>query len=334
MQRAGYLTNAAGHFEMAEHLNPDNVVADINLKFNQSLQAGQTVPIDLAKATADQFGKYSSWDAVLNENGPFDEPSFCFNNGIILVRGGLLRQAIEPFERVRELAPDNLPARLWLAQCYLAARLPDRALDALRAPLYQPERFSLTETNSTQLSILTAAAYFQKNDNARGVQLVETEISRQPTNDALLVTAAQIYLRRGLFSNALAIIDRKLQSAPDDPTWLFGKGFASIQTKAYDDAITALTHLLTIQTTNNEALFDRAVANLQSDKLDDARADYEKLAATYTNSFQIAYGLGEIAFRKHETNEAVKNYELYLKTANPHTAEATNIIERLKSLKR
>ncbi len=198
----------------------------------------------------------------------------------------------------------------------------------------QPERFSLNATNSAQLDIFAAAAYFQKDNNARGIQLIETEISRQPTNDTLLITAVQIYLQRRLFTNAMAIIDRKLQTAPDDPTWLFGKGFASIQIKAYDNAIAALTHLLSIQTNNNDALFNRAVAYLQSDQLDAARADYTKLGETFTNSFQIAYGLGEIAWRKHETNEAIKNYEVYLATANTNTAEATNIIGRLKALKR
>jgi tetratricopeptide (TPR) repeat protein len=334
LQRAGYLTNAAAHFDMAQRLNPDNVVAQINLDFNHSLQAGQTVPVDLTKATTDQFGKYNSWDAVLNENGPFDEPSFTFENGVILMRGGLMRQAVEPFYRVSQLAPDNLPARLWLAQAYLASRLPDRALDTLHAPLDQPEQFSLNTTNSAQINILAAAAYFQKNDNARAVGLVQTEISRQPTNEDLLVTAVQVYLRRGLFTNALTIIDRKLQDTPDNPTWLFGKGYASIQMKDYPDAITALTHLLSIQATNNDALFNRAVAYLQSGQLDAAHADYQTLGQTFTNSFQVAYGLGEIAWRKHETNEAIKNYELYLATANTNTSEATNIIERLKSLKR
>ena len=333
LQHTGDLTNAAAHFKMAQKLNPDNIVARINLDFNHSLQAGQTVPIDLTKATTDQFGKYNSLLAVLDENGPFDEPSFCFKNGVILAaQNGFFRQAVEPFERVRQLVPDYLAARLWLA-CYLVSRLPDRALDALREPLEQPGKFPLTATNSTQLNILAAAAYFQKNNNARGIELVETEISRQPTNDVLLVTAVQIYLKRGLFTNALTIIDRKLALSPDDPTWLFGKGFASIQTKAYDDAIAALTHLLNVETNNNDALFNRAVAYLQSGKLDAARTDYEKLSQSFTNSYQIAYGLGEVAYRQHETNEAIKNYEVYLATANTNTTEAMNIIQRLRELK-
>ncbi len=265
--------------------------------------------------------------------GPFDEPSFTFESGVFSMRGGLSRQAVAPFERVHQLLPDNLAARFWLAQCYLASRLPDRALAVLREPLEQPEKFPLAGTDSNQINILAAAAYFQKNDNTRGIELVETEISRQPTNEVLSVTAVQVYLKRGLYTNALTIIDRKLQTAPEDPTWLFGKGFASIQVKKYDDAIAALTHLLSIQTTNNDALFNRAVAYLQSGQLDAARADYETLHQSFTNSAQVAYGLGEIAWRKHETNEAIKNFEVYLTNANTNTAEATNIIQRLRELK-
>jgi tetratricopeptide (TPR) repeat protein len=326
------LTNAAAHFAMAQKLNPDNIVAGINLRFNQSLHDRKIASVDLSTTTADQFGKYHDWNEVLNANGPFDEPSFCFKDGAILMQGRVLRQAVAPFERVRQLVTNNLPARLWLAQAYLANRLPDRALDALREPLDHPQEFSVDATNSIQLNLLAAAAYFQKDDNARGIQLVEIEISRHPTNDALLVIAAQVYVERGLFTNALTIIDRKLKTAPDDPTWLFGKGYASIQLKAYDDAIAAFTRILAVQTNNYDALLNRAVACLQSGKLDDARADYEKLRAANTYSTPATYGLGEIAWRKHDTNEAIKNYETYLVAANTNTAEAKGIIQRLQEL--
>ncbi len=147
----------------------------------------------------------------------------------------MFRQSVALFDRVSKLDPDYLPARLQLAECYLATRLPDPALAALREPLEQPEKFSLNQTNSTRLDLLAAAAYFQKDDTARGTQLLQTEISRHPTNDDLLVTAAKAYMAHGLFTNALAIINHKLESAPDDPAWLFSKGYVSIQLKDYDD---------------------------------------------------------------------------------------------------
>jgi tetratricopeptide (TPR) repeat protein len=143
----------------------------------------------------------------------------------------------------------------------------------------------------------------------------------------------QAYLNHGLFTNALVIIDRQLKLAPNDPAWLFNRGYVSIQAKAYDDAIDAFTRVLAIKTNNPPALFNRALACLDSGKLDAARADYKTLQQSFTNSFPVAFGLGEIAWRKHETNEAIKNYKLYLANANTNTAEATNVIQRLRELK-
>jgi tetratricopeptide (TPR) repeat protein len=334
LQRANELEKAAAAFSMAKELNPDNVVAQINLQFNQNLRAGKSVPVDASKATRDQFGKYHDWNEVLNANGPFDEPSFCLAEGILMAaQNGFFRQAVVTFARLRKLAPDNLDARLWLGQIYVMSRLPDRALEALRDPLEQPERFSLTKANQAQLNIIAAAAYLQKNDLARGTQLFETEIALHPTDDNLLTYVVQTYQAYGLFTNALTVIDHKLQLTPDDPAWLFNRGYTCFQMKAYDDAIAALTHALQLQTNNFNARFYRAVACLDSGRLDEARADYKTLQPSFTNSFLIAYGLGEIAWRKHETNEVIRNYKIYLANANTNTEEATNVMQRLRELK-
>jgi hypothetical protein len=59
------------------------------------------------------------------------------------------------------------------------------------------------------------------------------------------------------------------------------------------------------------------------------------LQQSFTNSFQIqvAFNLGEIAWRQHDTNEVIRNYKLYLASANTNTDEATNVIRRLRELK-
>ena len=334
LQRAGELDKAAANFELAQKLNPDNAVAGINLDFNHQLRAGKPASVDLTKVTLDQFGKFRSWSEVLDADGPFDEPSYCFEDGLVLARGSLLRQAVAPFDRVRQIVPDNLTARLWLGQLYVANHLPDRALAAVQDVREQPEKFSLTDTNETELAFIEAAAYFQKTNLSRGTELLETQISRHPTNDDLLAAATQIYVARGLFTNALAVIDRKLKSTPDDPAWLLGKGRICLELKDYDDAIAALNRVLVLQTTNSQALYFRASAYLASDKLDAARADYEKLQNSFTNSFQAAYGLGEIAWRKHDTNNAIKNYEIFLANVNTNTAEAKAILERLRELQK
>ncbi len=333
LQRAGELEPAEAAFTAAKKLNPDNVTAAINLAFNQRLRAGSTAAVELTHVTADQFGRFRNWNEVMGANGPFDEPSFCFENAVAFMQGGLMRQAAAPFARVRQLNPDNLATRLWLGQIYLYARQPDQALEALHDPLAHPFKFGLNETNSSEINLLASAAHFQKNEIPAGVELFEKEIARHPENDTLLTTAMQAYLMRGLYTNALHLIERKLARSPNDAQWLFTQGYVNIQIGAYDRAVTSLTRVLTIQTNDPTALFNRALAYLDSEKLDAARADYRQLQATYTNSFQVAFGLAEIAWRQHNTNEAIQNYQTYLANAPTNSVEAKTVRERLTQLR-
>ena len=333
LQQAGQLPAAAECFTNALAINPDNIVASINFDFNQSLQSGASATNDLEHISPDRFGKYRNWNAVMNANGPFDEPSFLFANSVLLVRNGLTRQTIAPFTRVRQLAPNNLAVCLWLAHLYLVNRLPDRALEVLHDPQTHPLRFNLTETNSTDLNTLTALSYFQKDETARGSKLFELEMARHPDNGPLFTTVSQAYFAHGLFTNALRVIDHRLAQTPDDPEWLFGQGFANLQIGNYDQAIVALTRVMDLTTNDPTARFNRALAYLQSDKLDLARTDYNALQTTYTNSTQVAYGLGEVAWRQHNTNEAVHNYELYLANAPTNSAEYKTVHERLTQLR-
>ena len=332
-QRANALDAAAQHFAGAKKTNPDNVPADINLKFNRVLRAGSAAGVEITRITADQFGKYRGWNEVLNANGPFDEVSFCFENAAMLMQGGLMRQAVAQFTRVRQLAPDNLAARLFLAQIYIFAKQPDRALEAINDPLAQPGRFMLNADNATGLNILAAAAYFQKNQTDKAIALMDQEIDRHPDDDMLLTAATQAYFMRSLYTNALQVIDRKLARSPNDAQWLFGKGFASLQNKQYDAAISAMTRVLEIATNDPTARFNRALAYLQSERLPEARADYFALQTTYTNSFQIAFGLAEVAWRTQATNEAVRNYKIYLANAPTNSDEAATVRERLVQLR-
>ena len=329
LQRAGDLAQAAKCFQNAVELNSNNVVAGINLAFNKNLQAGNLADVSLSQVATDEFGKYTSWNEVLSANGPFDEPSFCFQNGVYLMQASLTRQAASYFNRVRELAPNNLAARLFLAQIYAFAHRPELALDVLRDPLTHPARFALTEFNSTELNVLAASAHFQRNENDLGVALLLPEISRHPDNDVLLTTTVQALLMHHLYTNALQVIDRKLARSPDEPAWIYGKGFASVQIGAYHDAVVAFTHLLQIQSNNPDALFNRGYAYFQTGKLDEAREDFSRLQAAHTNNYQVAYGLGEIAWRQNQTNEALRNYQIFAANAPTNAPELKAVRERL-----
>jgi tetratricopeptide (TPR) repeat protein len=321
VQRAGHLDQAAVLFADACDLNASNVVAGINLTFNKTLRSGSQAGLALSRVTADQFGIYNNWNEVLAANGPFDETSFCFANGVWLMQGGMMRQAAVAFTRVRQLLPDNLAARLFLAQIYIIRHAPDKTLEALHDPLTTPKRFALTESNSKEVNMLAAAAHFEKNETSDAVRLLEAEIARHPDDESLLLATSRSFIMRGLYSNALGVINRKLVRTPNDPQWLYGKGVVSLQVSNYDDAISALSRVLDVRTNSPDALYNRGLAYFQSGRLDAARTDFARVQATYTNNFQIAYALGEIARRQHATNEAIRNYQIYLDHAPTNSAE-------------
>jgi tetratricopeptide (TPR) repeat protein len=130
LQKAGQPEKAAESFDRAGQLNPENVSVQINQQFNKDLRAGKKSVIAPPKMIEDKFGKHRDWVEVIEEDGPFDDPNFCFELGSTLANGGwpLYRQAIQQFERVQTLAPDNMNAPFWLAPLYFQTRSYSNAL--------------------------------------------------------------------------------------------------------------------------------------------------------------------------------------------------------------
>ncbi len=332
LQRMNRLPEAGRIFALAEQLNPGNVVAHVNRQFNENLQAGSEATVNITQSIEDQFGGYRSWDQVIGENGPFDEPTFCYEQGRVFAQSSLYRQALAQLERARTLAPTDPSSRLWLGNLYLFARFPGRALAVAEEVRQQPQRFALTQTNHVEFLTLEASARFALNDSPAAESLLQNAISREPTNYFLLASGAQVYLRHGRLTNALDWLNRQLRLRPGDTNALMSKGYVCLQMGVYAEAIPALTRLLSLQPANQYALLNRAIAHLQSDQLDAAQADYQSLHQQLTNAWQVHFGLGEIAWRRKATNDALRYYTLYLSNAPSHTAEAKMVGERLRQL--
>ena len=333
LQKSGQLNEAAPHFARALELNPDNVVAQINLDFNQNLRAGKKTPSELLKSVEDKFGKYRNWSQLLSENAPFDEPNFCFEQGREFAKGKNYRQAAQQFERTAALAPDNLAARLWLGQLMMIGRMPDKVLELVADIRAHRDTFPLDQINQIELIRLEAIAHLAKTNTETANKILQAASKQYPDDKNLLAVVTQVRMAFGHHVEALAAVEKLLKIAPDDPQGLLNKGALCIQLKMFKEAIAPLNRLLASQPDNNSALINRAIASLQIGELEAAQRDYEKLSIAYPSAFQIYYGLGEIAYRKKETQAAIKNYELYLKHAPPNTEERKLIDARVKELK-
>jgi tetratricopeptide (TPR) repeat protein len=337
-QRNGALKEAGEHFILAEKLNPDNIVAKVDLDCNGVLMNSAVPPALPSGAVEEKLGRYRNLQEVMRVNGPYDDPDLCYAQALAFARGGLYRQAIREFTRVKTLAPANLPARLFLARLQLQCRQPDQAISEVREIRSQAGPLGLSKTNmlGEVLSIETSANLARNDLQAAGAA-VRAALDKYPNDEDLLSVASGTYINYHLYTNALELLDQQLQLAPDNATALVNKGYAFLQLKDYERAIPPLTRALTLQSTNYLALINRACAYLGADQLESAQQDYEALQKAFPKAFRVHYGLGEIAYRKKDTPNAIRYFQSYLDavgTNNPSMkTEVDSVLARLKELK-
>jgi tetratricopeptide (TPR) repeat protein len=332
LQRNNQLWQAADHFGKAIDVNPDNVVAQMNLDCNRNIQAGHKFGIEPTQAMKDRVARYRDIEQAMNFHGPFDEPAICFPQAEVLLNGGNYRQAAQLFSRVTALVPDNVIVRLRLAQACVLQQMPELALQVAAQIRAQPELVGLGRTNQTELLAVEATAHLAKNDLVGAQAAVENSLKQFPDDEDLLGTATRIYMTFGYYSNALINVDEQLRIRPDNPAALVNKGLSCLRLNAFKAAVPPLSRVVAMGTNNPpdifySALLNRAIANLRSDDLEAAQKDYGELQKGFPTAFQVSYGLGEIAYRKKDTNAALRNYQRYLSKA------PTNLVEEINSVK-
>jgi tetratricopeptide (TPR) repeat protein len=334
MQRLGHWKEAAVWFERALSLKPDNLAARINLEFNERYQRGDGRRLDresVEKQLLDLFARYRSWERVINDNGPVDEPTFLFETARVLLARGEPRQAIEEFARCAELAPDWLEPKLWQAQGHIAVRefaSASRLTEQIEAAGGSQEGSCIA-----QFLFCRAAALAGLGRTNEAAACIERSITQHPEQPEVLSVAVQLYLQSGQYQPALTVLDRLLAREPRNPELLSNKGLAETELARYDAAIATLTTALTLAPSNSAVRLNRAIANLRAGRLDAAEADYQPLLKAAPNSYKVLFGLGEIAWRKRDTNAAIRFYQDCLARGNPASAEHTLVAERLKQLK-
>jgi tetratricopeptide (TPR) repeat protein len=336
LQRNGRLPDAADRFQKALELKPNSIAAEANLKSNTHLLAGASVPFENPDAVEDRrFGRYRTWQEAVAECGPFDEPAFCYKLGLVLGHGGLYRQAGQQFERVIALVPqsNSIPARLMLAQLYGVWQQPDRVLEHIREIRALPAFPAQEAAARADVAFLEASAYLAKTNFPQADVIIQTVLLTRPDDPQLPSRAAVIYTSHQRWTNALAMLDRQLRLVPDDVGALINRGYLFIKLGEFTNALPPLTRALSIETNNVQARFNRAVAYLRAEKLDEAQADYQQLLKLAPGAGQIYYGLGEIAYRKRDTNAALRYYQSYLTDCLPNSEQAQFATARLKELK-
>ncbi len=346
-QRAKQLAQAASYFQLALRLNPGNLVAEANLECNRNLQAGQKTSGQVADEA--QANSVRQWDALIGANGPYDEPNHCYEEAMTFAAGNNYRQAVENLTRVEALAPDELAPRLWLAHLYNIKGLPDEALKEVQKIHARPDLFGSPATDYADILFVEASAHLLKGDANGAAAAVKKALDSAPADDYLRSMAVRAYLRYNYCSNAIGLIEQRLKANPNDTNWLAvasqayiqagdytnalnridhdlsllpqnatalcNKGFVLIRMHAFEKAIPPLKEAVSLDSTNLNARLNLAVAYLGDNQLEAARKTYLAMPKQAAHMFPVLYGLGEVAYRRRDTNAAIRYYQACLSNA-------------------
>ena len=331
LQRNGQEQAATPCFELARDLNPDNVPARINLQCNHNLRARQPLTIADDTSLEEQFGKYRNIVQLLADNGPFDEPNACFKLGLEFAHAGLLRQSCQQFERVTQLAPDFLPARLLLADVCAEGLSPGWALQWVTEIKANPAWQPLGLTNEVTLALTEAKVWFAVTNRPKAHGIIHALLATHPNNPFVYDRALAAFMSQGSYAEALRVIDQRLQRDPLDANSLSDQGALYLLMHQFSNAIPALTRALSL--TNRYATRrSLALAYLRTGQLEAAEAECNALLKTFPDAYSTYSGLAEIALQRKDTNTAIHYYERHLAAAQARGDETRHITEMLKLL--
>jgi len=232
LQESGAYQEAAQCFSQARELNPDSVAARVNQEFNQTRQAGKPPVIQPAKAVADKSGRRREWDQVLQEDGPFAEPNYCYQVGVAFAKNGLYRQAIQQFKRVQALAPDLTDARFWLARLFIHT---ENYSDALAAS----DQILQTRPKDDNALFLKAVSLLQSKAYDDAIAPFTHLLTLQTNNYAAQLNRAIAYLQLGKLDAARRDYEEVAKAVPRSYQAWFGLAEIAYRQK---DAPTAITN--------------------------------------------------------------------------------------------
>ena len=333
LQRRGDIARAAQYFQYALELNPDNVSALINSEYNKALLAGHPESAPPSDSVAKKLAPYlGNWEAILQFNGPVDEPNSCYLLAERFAKGHNFRQAAQQLDRAITLTPENVPAQIALASVFVQGGKADEAL--ARIAEIRAKFNNLTSNDHLLLFECEGWAHSIKDDLPAAEKVLLAAQRQYPDRSEPYKALAEIYFSRRDMTNAMATLRKLVEAQPNNVEGLINYGSLKIRMAAYEEAVPYLDRAIQLQPNNLYALLNRGFANLQVGNLDAARQDYEILERRLPRPVHAVYfGLGEIAFKNKQKKTALQNFEKYVKLAPSGTQEMKVVQDRIKSLK-
>ncbi|MBV9217731.1 MAG: tetratricopeptide repeat protein [Acidobacteria bacterium] len=206
-------------------------------------------------------------------------------------------------DRLKPVAPDQDTVRLLDAQILaLEGKFDDasRELDTIERP------------GSGAAELRTQIAAARSADPAA----LETLLASDPKNAAILGRLCQLY-RRDDPVKAREFCRRALDEEPNNIDHAVGFGAALVQDRQFEGAVNIFRRILAVAPENATAHANLATALFELKRYAEAKTEYEWLTNAQPKAAAPYYFLGMVHDQLGEYLDAMANYQIYLKLADP-----------------
>lgn len=303
LQREGRLAQARARFEQALALNTNNVSARVSLGCNTNLQGGVRMGVDEVGKVAAALHGPERLNAIMNVDGPFDDPTLSFLLGTSFIDQGLLLQAAEQCERVREMTPGALIPELTLAEIYNQLQMSARSRPLIDHARQEAARLPANNLRDMNLALLDSYAWLLQTNTANARHVLASLVEQYPNDPQINNRVLAWYVSVGDWTNALKLADARLARDPGDAPAMNNKAMILLQGNRPGEAIGLLDRALAL-TNLPTARLNRGFARLSQDDFARAEADFLELERESNSAPMVEFGLAVVAEHGHDTNRA------------------------------
>jgi tetratricopeptide (TPR) repeat protein len=305
-QRNGKFAEAGKNFNSAFALNTNNLPAQINAQYNDIYVNARTTTIDINKVLEDKFGGVRSWDIILGENGPFDQPDFCGVLGDGFLVQTQYRQAALQFSRTTFFQPTNLVARLSLAKAYVYGDWVDKGM----AEIEKIERDfkDRSEREKGDIVSLKAAAYYQKKDFPKAEEILLSARAKHPDDPGLNQALFELYRVSDKYTNALAVANEQLAKIPTNVVVLLQKAELQLNHDDTAGAHSTVQEVLKLAPKSGAALLFEAFVYIRETKYAQAEAILDKVLLQDPDNLQARLYQGIALMEQKQTDKALESF--------------------------
>ena len=219
-------------------------------------------------------------------------------------------EAISAWTKIAELDPENIFARIELADLFREQELYEQAIAQHEAIIQfkadDPYRVCLSRREIGNI-------HESKGDYAAAIQSYDTALALTAPGNWLRKDLQHriigIYAADGNWEGLIEYYQKKLETTPNEPELLGLLAAAAIENQQLDEGIATYQKAVALAPTNANLRLNLIAAFRNAERFEDAAAAYESLSEQNPDDFGIYRELGELYLHLEDENRARATYQ-------------------------